>query len=174
MKTGLWSTLHNTASEGELAIHAKCDICLILVGKGNTGFGEVVCVMPTKTLSKCTRQQKTIDVSVQQAVTQESQGKNDGGVTPNRHPKCKRITASISKLNILPESGKTHNTHDSNGTHTRHTSRQLRHTYKDINYKDMDIKTEDEESPPRKHEPSVAARLRMLSFPQRKSQGIIM
>ena len=57
-KTGLWSTLHNTANEGELAIHAKCDICLILVGQGNTGFGEVVRVTPTKTPSRCTRQQK--------------------------------------------------------------------------------------------------------------------
>ena len=172
-KTGLWSTLHNTANEGELAIRAKCDICLILVGKGNTGFGEVVRVTPTKTPSKHKRQQKTVDVSVQQAVTQESQGKNDGGVTPNHHPKRKRITASISKLNILPESGKTHNTCDSNGTCTRHTSRQLRRTYKDINYKDMDVKTEDEESPPCKREPSVAARLRAPSFPRRRSQGII-
>ena len=51
MKTGLWSTLCNTANEGELAIRAKCDICLILVGKGNTGFGEVVHVTPTKTPS---------------------------------------------------------------------------------------------------------------------------
>ena len=74
-KTGLWSTLHNTATEGELAIRAKCDICLILVGKGNTGFGEVIHVTPTKTPSKHKRQQKTIDVSVQQAVTQDSQGK---------------------------------------------------------------------------------------------------
>ena len=172
-KTGLWSTLCNTANEGELVIRAKCDICLILVSKGNIGFGEVIHVTPTKTLSKHKRQQKTIDVSVQQAVTQESQGKNDGGVTPNRHPKRKCITASISKLNILPESGKTHDTHDSNGTHTRHTSRQLRHTYKDINYKDMDVKTEDDESPPRKHELSVAACLRAPSFPQRRSQGII-
>ena len=125
-KTGLWSTLCNTTNEGELAICAKCDICLILVGKGNTGFGEVIHVMPTKTLSKHKRQQKTVDVRIQQAVTQESQGKNNGGVTPNHRPKRKCVTASISKLNILPESGKTHNTHDSNGTHTRHTSRQLR------------------------------------------------
>ena len=172
-KTGLWSTLPNTSNKGELAICAKCDICLILVGKGNTGFGEVVCVTPTKTLSKHKRQQKTVDVSVQQAVTQESQGKNDGGVMPNRHPKHKRVTASISKLNILPERGKTHNTRDSNGTHMRHTSRQLRRTYKDIKYKDMDVKTEDKESPPRKREPSVAARLRAPSFPRRRSQGII-
>ena len=165
--------LRNTASKGELAIHAKCDICLILVGKGNTGFGEVIHVTPTKTPSKCKRQQKTVDVSVQQAVTQESHGKNNGGVTPNHCPKCKRVTASISKLNILPESGKTHNTCDSNGTRTRHTSRQLRHTYKDINYKDMDVKSEDDESPPRKCEPSIAACLRAPSFPWRRSQGII-
>ena len=92
---------------------------------------------------------------------------------PNRRPKHKCITASISKLNILPESGKTHNTCDSNGTHMRHTSRQLRRIYKDINYKDMDVKTEDDESPPRKCEPSVAARLRAPSFPRRRSQGII-
>ena len=119
------------------------------------------------------RQQKTVDVSVQQAVTQESQGKNNGGITPNHHPKHKCVTASISKWNILPESGKTHNTRDSNGTHTRHTSRQLRRTYKDIYYKDMDVKSEDEESPPRKCEPSIATRLRAPSFPRRRSQGII-
>ena len=151
----------------------KCDICLILVGKGNTGFGEVIHVMPTKTLSQHKRQQKTVDVSVQQAVTQKSQEENHGRVTPNHHSKCKRVTASISKLNILPETGKIHNTHESNGTHTRHTSRQLRHTYKDINYKDMDLKSEDEESPPRKREISIAAHLRVPSFPRRRSQGII-
>ena len=173
-KTGLWNTLCNTANKGELTIHAKCDICLILVSKGNTGFGEVIRVRPTKTLSKRKRQQKTIDVSVQQAVTQESQGKNDGGVTPNRHPKGKCVTASISKLNILPESGKTHNTCHSNGSHRRHTSRQLRCTYKNIHYKDMDVKMEDAESPSHKHEPSIAACLRAPSFPQRRSQGIIM
>ena len=77
-KTGLWSTLRNTANEGELAIRAKCDICLILVGQGNTGFDEVVHVTPTKTLSRHKRQQKTVDVSVQQAVTQKSQEENHG------------------------------------------------------------------------------------------------
>ena len=55
-KTGLWTTLWNSASEGKVAICAKCDICLILVGQGNTGFGEVVCVTPTKTRSKCLKQ----------------------------------------------------------------------------------------------------------------------
>ena len=172
-KNGLWSTLCNTANEGELAICAKCDICLILVGKGNTRFGEVICVTPTKTPSKHKRQQKTVDVSVQQAVTQESQGKNNGGVTQNCHLKHKCVTASISKLNILPESSKTHNTCDSNGNHTRHTSRQLRCTYKDINHKDMDVKSEDEESLPHKREPSITACLRAPSFPRRRSQGII-
>ena len=156
-KNGLWSTLRNTANEGELTIRAKCDICLILVGKGNTGFGEVIHVTPTKTPSWHKRQQKTMDVSVQQAVTQESQKENHGRVTPNCHSKHKHVTASISKLNILPETGKTHNTRESNGTRTRHTSRQLRHTYKDINHKDMDVKSEDEESPPCKCEPSIAA-----------------
>ena len=48
-KTGLWSTLWNADNKGELTIRAKCDICLILVGQGNTGFGEVTHVMPTKT-----------------------------------------------------------------------------------------------------------------------------
>ena len=172
-KEGLWSTLCNTANEDELAICAKCNICLILVSKGTTGFSEVIHVMPTKTLSKHKRQQKSMDVSVQQAVTQESQGKNNDGVMPNGRPKHKRVTASISKLNILPESGKTHNTRDSNGTRTRHTSRQLRCTYKDINYKDMDVKSEDDESPPCKREPSIAERLRVPSFPRRRSQGII-
>ena len=147
-KTGLWSTLCNTANEGELAIHAKCDICLILVGQGNTGFSEVVCVMLTKTPSRHKRQQKMVDVSVQQAVTQESHEEDHGCVMPNCHSKRKRVTASINKLNILPETGKTHNTLARNGTRTRHTSRQLRHTYRDINYKDMDVKSEDEESPP--------------------------
>ena len=96
-KNGLWSTLRNTANEGELAICAKCDICLILVGKGNTGFSEVIHVTPTKTPSQHKRQQKTVDVSVQQAVTQESQEENHGQVTPNHHSKCKHVTASISK-----------------------------------------------------------------------------
>ena len=49
----------------------------------------------------------------------------------------------------------------------------MRHTYKDINYKDMDVKSQDDESPPRKREPSIAAHLRVPSFPQRRSQGII-
>ena len=56
-KTGLWTTLRNTGNEGEYAIRAKCDICLILVGHGNTGFGEVVRVTPTKTPSKGIKQQ---------------------------------------------------------------------------------------------------------------------
>ena len=172
-KTGLWSTLRNTANEGELTIRAKCDICLILVGQGNTGFGEVVHVMPTKTPSRRKRQLKMVDVSVQQAVTQETQEEDHGRVTPNRRSKHKCVTASINKLNILPESGKTHNTRASNGTHTRHTSRQLQHTYKDINYKDMDVKSEDDESPPHKREPSIATRLRVPSYPRRRSQGII-
>ena len=77
-KNGLWSTLCNTANEGELAIRAKCDICLILVGKGKTGFCEVICVMPTKTPSRHKRQQKNNGCQVQQAVTQESQGENHG------------------------------------------------------------------------------------------------
>ena len=86
-KTGLWSTLCNTANECEVAIHAKCDICLILVGQGNTGFSEVVCVMPTKTPSRRKRQQKTVDVSVQRVVTQETQEEDRGRVTPNCHSK---------------------------------------------------------------------------------------
>ena len=58
--------------------------------------------------------------------------------------------------------------------HTRHTSQQLRRTYKDINYKDLDVKSEEDVSPPpRKCEPSIAERLRTLSLPRRRSQGII-
>ena len=72
MKTGLWSTLRNTADEGELEIHAKCDICLVLVGKGNTGYGEVVCVTPTKTTTKQKKQEKTNNISLQQAVRDEN------------------------------------------------------------------------------------------------------
>ena len=173
-KTGLWTTLHNSANEGELAIRAKCDICLILVGQGNTGFGEVVHVMPTKTPSKCIRQQKTVGVSVQQAVTQESREENH--VTPNHHLKHKRVTASINKLNILPETGKTHNTRASNGTRTRHTSRQLKRTYRDINYKDLDVKTEDEESSPPPTASTSPVSLHTLHvplYPRRQSQGII-
>ena len=37
----------------------------------------------------------------------------------------------------------------------------------------MDVKLEDDESPPRKREPSIAAHLRVPSFPRRRSQGII-
>ena len=91
-KTGLWSTLCNTANEGELAIHAKCDICLILVGQGNTGFSEVVCVTPTKTLSRHKRQQKLVDVSVQQAVTQEPMKRMVAGL-------CQTV---IQNVNTLP------------------------------------------------------------------------
>ena len=146
-----------------------------MVGQGNTGFSEVVRVTPTKTPSRRKRQSKMVDVSVQQAVSQETQEEDRGWVTPNRHSKQKRkcVTASSNKQNILPESGKTHNTRASNGTHTRHTSRQLRHTYKDINYKDMDVISEEDESPPHKCEPSIAVRLHVPSYPHRQSQGII-
>ena len=168
MKTGLWSTLRNTAGEGKLEIHAKCDICLVLVSKGNTGYGEVICVMPTKTTTKRKKQEKTNNISLQQAVCDE----NIDYVTPNHCSKCKCVTASINKMNILPESGKSHKTRASNDTHTRHTSRQLRCTYKDMNYKDLDVKSEEDVSPPpRKHEPSIAERLRTPSLPQRRSQG---
>ena len=53
------------------------------------------------------------------------------------------------------------------------TSRQLRRTYRDINYKDMDVKSEDEEFPPQKREPSIAEQLHVPSYPRRRSQGII-
>ena len=72
-------------------------------------------------------------------------------------------------MNILPESGKSHNTRTSNGMRMRHTSQQLRRTFKDMNYKDLDVKPEEDVSPPprkRKHEPSIAERLRTPSFPQ--------
>ena len=96
-------------------------------------------------------------------------------VTPNCRAKRKRVTASINTLNIIPENGKTHNTHESNGTRTRHTKQQLRRTYKDINYKDIDMKTEDDDSPSptQKRVPGIAERLRIPSFPHRRSQGII-
>ena len=165
-KTGLWSTLRDTAGEGELKIRAKCDICLVLIGKGNTGYGEVVHVTPTKTTTKRKKQEKTKNISLQQAVRDE----NNDYVMPNRHSKHKRkrVTASINKMNILPESGKSHNTHASNGMCTRHTSRQLRCTFKDMNYKDLDVKSEEDVSPPPhkcKREPSIAERLRTPSFP---------
>ena len=120
MKTGLWSTLCDT---GKLEICAKCDICLVLIGKGNTGYGEVLRVTPTRTTTKWKKQEKPQNISLQQAVCDE----NNDYVMPNHHSKhkCKRITASINKINILPESGKCHNTHASNGMRMRHTSRQL-------------------------------------------------
>ena len=78
-------------------------------------------------------------------------------------------------MNILPESGKSYNTRASNGMHMRHTSRQLRHTFKDMNYKDLDVKPEEDVSPPckRKREPSIAKRLCTPSFSRQRSQGII-
>ena len=165
MKTGLWSTLCDTAGKGELEIRAKCDICLVLIGKGNTGYGEVVRVTPTRTTTKQKKQEKSKNISLQQAVCDE----NNDYVMPNHHSKrkCKRVTASINKMNILPESGKSHNTRTSNGMRTRHTSRQLRRTFKDMNYKDLDVKPEEDVSPTRKckREPSIAKQLLTLSFP---------
>ena len=170
-KTGLCSTLRNITNDGELAVHAKCDICLVLIGKGNTGFREVIHVTPTEAWYKRKGKQHTADISVQQAVIQDAQNKES--VTPNCHAKRKRVTASINKLNILTENGRTHNTRISNGTHTRHTRHQLRCTYRDVNYKDMEVKAEDDTSPLCKREPSIAARIRVPSFLCRFSQGII-
>ena len=79
----------------------------------------------------------------------------------------------MNRLNILPENGKNHNTRATNGTRTRHTTRKLRSTYRDLNYKDMDIKIEDEGSPQRKQGSSVVERLRVPSRPRMHSQGII-
>ena len=90
----------------------------------------------------------------------------------NRCAHC-RVTPSINKLNILPDTWKMHNTCESNGTRTRHTTQKLRKTYKDINYRCMDIKSEEDESPPRKWIISVAERLRTPSYAQRQFQGII-
>ena len=61
-KTGLWSTLRNITNEGELAVHAKCDICLVLVGQGYTGFGEVFRVTLTNAQSKHKRKQQMTSV----------------------------------------------------------------------------------------------------------------
>ena len=55
-KTGLWTTLLNSGNEGELEVRSKCDICLILIGHGNTGYGEIVRVMPNKTASKANKE----------------------------------------------------------------------------------------------------------------------
>ena len=76
--------------------------------------------MPTRTTIKRKKREKSKKISVQQAVCDED---NDY-VMPNRHstPKHKCITASINKMNILPESGKSHNTRANNGTRMRHTS----------------------------------------------------
>ena len=135
-KTSLWSTLRTTKNEGELAIHAKCDICLILVSKGNTGYGEVIDVTPNKAGRKSVKHKKTpsrSSMTLQQAVRVETDS--------NRIPKIKRKwqTPSVSSLNILPDTGKSHNTCESNGTQTRHTTWELRKMYRDINYKDLDI-----------------------------------
>ena len=67
-KTGLWSTLSDTAGEGKLEIHAKCDICLVLIGKGNTGYGEVVHVTPARTTTKRKKQEKSKNIRLQQFV----------------------------------------------------------------------------------------------------------
>ena len=133
-KSGLWTTLETNSNEGELAIHAKCDICLILVGQGNTGFGEVVRVIPTKSLTKRNKQQKPVGISVQQAVSQEDR-------KGNRRSNRIWRNLTVSSTNILPDTGRSHNTRTSNSTHTQHTNRQLRRTYRDINYKDMDVKS---------------------------------
>ena len=58
-KTGLWTTLKTTKNDGELTIRAKCDICLILVGNGNTGCGEVIDITPNKAGKKCAKRKKT-------------------------------------------------------------------------------------------------------------------
>ena len=80
-KTGLWTTLYNTGNEGELEIRAKSDICLILIGHGNTGFDEVVHVMPTKTSSKTNKKQQIPGtISVQQAFTKRKE--NNSSVAP--------------------------------------------------------------------------------------------
>ena len=167
MKTSLWSTLHDTAGKGELEICAKCDICLVLIGKGNTGYGEVVRVTPTRTTTKRKKQEKSKNISLQQAVCDE----NNDYVMPNCHSKhkCKCVIASINKMNILPESGKSHNTCVINGMCMRHTSRQLQCNFKDMNYKDLDVKSEEDVSPPPprkcKREPSITEWLRTPSFP---------
>ena len=93
--------------------------------------------------------------------------------TGNNRRAHHRVTPSINNLNILPDTGKMHNAHESNSTRTRHTTRKLRKTYKDINYRCMDIKSEEDESPPHKRIISAAERLRTPSYPRRRSQGII-
>ena len=169
IKTGLWTTLKTTKNDGELMILAKCDICLILVGNGNTGYGEVIDVTPNKAGKKCAKHKKpppTTGMTFQQAVQVETDSKEQS------KKKRKWQTPSVNSLNILPDTGKSHNTRESNGTRTCHTSHELRKTYRDINYKDLDVKGE-ETSPPQKRTVSVAKQLRTPSYPRRKSQGII-
>ena len=157
-KKGLWTTLRNTANEGELAIRSKCDICLILIGNGNTGYGEVISVMPTKNPSMAClkRTHKAVYTSVQELSTPKST--RTSRVTTNHHakPKPRHITQSVNFKNILTENGKSNNTRSSNGTRTRHTTRALRQTYQDMNYRDLDTSNKDDTSPPRKRSISAA------------------
>ena len=144
--SGLWTTLKTTKKDNELSIWAKCDVCLILVSKGNTGFRQVIKVTPHKSLktsAKHKRTQPKVGLTLQQAVSAET--------TSSKEPvkRKARKTPSLSSLNILPDTGRPHNTRKSNGTQTRHTSRELRKTYRDVNYKDLDVK-EEKDSPPRK------------------------
>ena len=168
-KSRLWTTLKTSPMDDELSIRAKCDICLILVGKGNTGYGEITRVMPNRT-TKTTNKQKDCsaasNINLQQAMQDELQSKKE------LVPKKKWATMSLSSLNILPVSGRPHNTRESNGTRVRHSSRKLRKTYVDKNYKDMDIKKE-ACSPTQKKSNSAALRLRTPSYPRRHSQVII-
>ena len=134
-KTGLWTTLLNVSNDGELAVCAWCDICLILIRTGNTGFGEIIRVTPSKTPTKHGRSKKTVGVSVHEAVTWNTRQAQH--VMPSHRPKRKRVTVSINRLNILAENGKNHNMRATNGTRTRHTTRKLQSTYCDLNYCDL-------------------------------------
>ena len=58
-KTGLWTTLLNSGNEGELEIRSTCDVCLILIGQGNTGYGEIVRITPNKSASKANNKRKS-------------------------------------------------------------------------------------------------------------------
>ena len=137
---GMWTTLETSGDTGENELRLKCDITLIQLRNGNTGFGLVTAVTPDNPPKKLKPSLKLKTKSMQ-SLLQELEASHVSNETRSE----KLLHAEISHNNIIPDSGKCQNTRPSSGARKRHSNRPLRKTFQDVDYQNLDVKTEDDD-----------------------------
>ena len=109
---GVWTTLQTSDKESEQEMCEKCDIVLMLIGSGNTGYREVVADVtphkfaPNKKTNKSQTRQKTQNM---QHLLQEAEEQRQFTNNP-KSTRLSVLTPKVSSSNIIPGNGKLHNT----------------------------------------------------------------